>query len=68
MSASEQIVFGIAARLGRFAHEVQALSAREVDAWVRYFQACEAARGPDADALDLRSLTPEQRRAIFPGR
>jgi hypothetical protein len=66
MSAHDELVFGLAARLGCFAHQVEALSAREVAGWLKHFRR-EAAREAAAaeGAVDLAELTPEQRRALF---
>lgn len=66
-----ELVFSLAARLGRTAAEVEALSAREVRGWLAHFRraaqaAREAALGEDdAGALDVRTLDKATLRSMF---
>jgi hypothetical protein len=69
--AHAELVFALAARLGRTAAEVEALSAREVRGWLAHFRraahaADQAARGEaDDGALDLRAVDRATLRAAF---
>lgn len=67
MTPADLVIFGLASRLGRFAHEVESLSAREVRGWLTFFEQQAAHRRGD-DAVDLKALSPAQLRAAFPGR
>lgn len=67
MTPADLLVFGLAARLGRFAHEVEKLSTREVRGWLKFYEH-QAAQRPDDGAVDLKAMTPAQLRAAFPGR
>jgi hypothetical protein len=63
------LVFSLAARLGRTAAEVEALSTREVRGWLAHFRRAahdaDEAGGFDADALDPRSVDRATLRAAF---
>lgn len=59
-------MFAIAERLHQPVTVIERMSAREVQAWVDYWQ--PAAAGDDPDALDLASLSRDQLRSMFPGR
>lgn len=60
-------MFTIAERLHQPLAVVEAMSAREVQAWVDYWQAPAAVPVAD-DAIDMASLSKAQLRAMFPGR
>lgn len=59
-------MFAIAERLHIPVTTVERMSAREVQAWVDYYQ--QPAPQPDDDALDLSTLSPQALRSMFPGR
>jgi len=60
-------MFAIAERLHLTVTAVEAMSAREVQGWVDYWQQ-PAAPAPDDDAIDLATLSPQALRSMFPGR
>jgi hypothetical protein len=65
MSAPEvRILFALGARLHMSAASVEALSMREIAAWVDYFN--QGAAGNDEDgAIDVATLSRAQLRAMF---
>ncbi len=63
MPGETRIVFALGARLHKSAAEIEALSAREIAAWVEYFS--PAANDAADGAVDVRSLTRTQLRAMF---
>ena len=65
MSAECRVVFALGARLHMSAAAVEQLSTREIAAWVEFFSAAAAASAPDDGAVDLSTLSREQRRALF---
>jgi len=60
-------MFAIAERLHQPVSVVEAMSAREVQGWVDYWQQ-PAAPADDDDAIDMATLSPKQLRSMFPGR
>lgn len=56
-------MFSVAERLHLPVTTVERMSSREVQAWCAYF----APPDEDDDALDLAELSPDERRAMFPG-
>jgi hypothetical protein len=59
-------MFAIAERLHLTVTAVEAMSTREVQAWIDYWH--QPATAPDDDALDLATLSPQALRTMFPGR
>lgn len=69
--AHAELVFALAARLGRTAAEVEGFTLREVRGWLAHFRraahaAAQAARGQDdAGAIDIASADRATLRAAF---
>ena len=59
-------MFSIAERLHMDVTAVEAMSARQVQGWVDYWQAAKPQE--DDDAIDLATLSPAQLRTMFPGK
>jgi hypothetical protein len=68
MSAGVRTLFAVGARLGVTITTVEAMSNRELQGWVDYFNEVERASGADDDAVDLAQLSDAQKRAMFGGR
>lgn len=66
MSAEEQTVYALGARLGVTATTVEAMSHREVAGWLRFFGWSGAASAND-DALPLAQVPADTLRRMFPG-
>jgi hypothetical protein len=69
MSARQaRLVFSLAARLGRTAVELEALSAREVGGWIDHFRAVDAGSpgdGANDGAIDMATLDRGALRSMF---
>jgi hypothetical protein len=61
-------MFQIAERLHQPVTVIEAMSRREVQAWIDYWSEPVAAPAADDDALDLASLSKQDLRSMFPGR
>jgi hypothetical protein len=61
-------MFQIAERLHQPITVIEAMSAREVQGWVDFWNAPAPAAPVEDDAIDLATLSPAQLRTMFPGK
>jgi hypothetical protein len=61
-------MFSIAERLHMDVTAVEAMSARQVQGWVDYWQAAAPAAPAPDDAIDMATLSKAQLKTMFPGR
>lgn len=60
-------MFAIAERLHQPVDVVERMSGRQVAGWLEYWRQDPAAPAADDDAIELRTLSRDQLRAMFPG-
>lgn len=60
-----RVLFAIGDRLHMSVREVERMSRRELQGWIDFFAAQRAENDSDADAVDLKNLSPLARRAMF---